>query len=180
MPISTSDLHQRLSVTTGSAGNSTAQGNVNNSLGKYMSTTDIVDASLDNLFDDVTGDENASSNVDYRCFFIFNNHGSLTLKSAVAWISANASSSTTKAIGLDPAGVVSATSASAQAATIANDTSAPAGVSFSSPTTKATGLSIGDIPAGSCQAIWVRRTATNSAATNSDGATIRAEGDTTA
>jgi hypothetical protein len=54
MPIATSDIKIKLSTKSGSAGNSTAQGNVNNSLGKYISTTELVDNSLNNLYDDIT------------------------------------------------------------------------------------------------------------------------------
>ena len=178
MAITSTDIKFKLSVTTGSAGNSTAQGDPNASLGKYISTTEIVDASANNLFDNISGDENAASDVEYRCFFVHNDHASLTLQSAVAWISAEVSGGASCAIGLDPAGVTAKGSASAQAATIANESSAPAGVSFSSPTTKGVGLSIGNIAAGSVQAIWVRRTAANTAAKDADGVTVRVEGDT--
>ena len=57
---------------------------------------------------------------------------------------------------------------------------APAGVTFSAPATKAAGLVIGDIPAGSAKAIWFRRTAANSAAIDNDGVTLNIAGDTTA
>lgn len=87
MPITTSDLHFRLSIKTGSAGNSLAQSDPNAALGKYVSTTDIVDATLNNLFDDISGDENAASTIDYRCFFVYNAHGSLTLQSPKVWLS---------------------------------------------------------------------------------------------
>lgn len=180
MAITTGDLLFKLSVTTGSAGDSTAQANPNNSLGKYVSTTAITDATLNNLFDDISGDSNAASEVDYRCFFIHNNHATLTLKSAKCWISAEVSGGASCAIGLDPAGVTAKGSSSAQAAIPANETTAPSGVSFSSPTNKSGGLSIGDIAAGSVQAIWIRRTAANSAALDNDGVTIRVEGDTSA
>lgn len=179
MPIASSDILYKLSTTAGAAGDSTAQGTPSNSFGKYMSTTQIVDNTLDNLFDDVTGDENAASNVDYMCFFVENNHATITWLNPIAWISAEGAG-TTHAIGLDPAGVVAKGSASAQAATIANDLAAPAGVTFSHPTTKPGGLAIGNMAPGTCQAIWVRRTAANGAALNSDGVTVRVEGDTTA
>ena len=39
MPISSTDLLFKYSVTTGSAGNSVSQGNPNASIGKYISTT---------------------------------------------------------------------------------------------------------------------------------------------
>jgi hypothetical protein len=81
---------------------------------------------------------------------------------------------------VDTTGVTAKGSASAQAKTVADENTAPAAQTFSSPTTKATGLAIGNIPAGSVAAIWVRRTAANTAAVNNDGVTIRCEGDTAA
>lgn len=180
MPITSSDILFKLSTKTGSAGNSQAQGNPNNSLGKYISTTAIVDNTLNNLFDNISGDENAASAVDYRCFFVHNAHGTLTLLGAVAWISAEVAGGASIAIGVDPAAASAIGSSSAQAAEIASETVAPAGVTFSSPTTKGAGISLGDIPPGQCRAIWVRRTAANSAPLDNDGATIRVEGDTAA
>lgn len=180
MAITASDILFKLSTTSGSAGNSTAQGNVNNSLGKYISTTEITDNTLNNLFDNISGDENAASTVDYRCFFVHNSHASLTWLSVVAWISAEVSGGASVAIGVDTTAASAIGSASAQALTVANETTAPAGVSFSTATTKGAGVSLGDIPAGQCRAIWVRRTAANNAAVDSDGATIRCEGDTAA
>ena len=257
MPIASSDILFKLSVTTGSAGNSTAQGDPNASLGKYISTTQITDNSANNLFDDVSGDENAASTVDYRCFFVHNNHGSLTLQSPKVWLSGprftaaasndtftanghgltdgmavrvdaelntdtlptgvnnsttyyivNSATNTFKlsatqggaaidltvdgtgavrkyfgtdeAIGIDTTAASAIGSASAQALTIANETTAPAGVTFSSPSTKAGGLSLGNLPNGQCRAIWVRRTAQNNGAFNSDGITVQVTGDTAA
>lgn len=179
MPIVAADILFRLSVTTG-PGNSTAQGNPNNSLGDFLSTTNIVDATDNNLFDDISGDENAASDVEYRGFFVYNNHGSLTWQSVVAWLSSEVAGGANAAIAIDGTGVTANNSASQQMEEVANENTAPSGESFSSPTTKGTGLSIGNIPAGSVQGIWVRRTATNSAAQNADGVTIRCEGDTAA
>ncbi|HEY9334362.1 MAG TPA: hypothetical protein VIQ79_08075, partial [Kribbella sp.] len=62
--------------------------------------------------------------------------------------------------------------------TIANKTTAPAGVTFSSPTNAATGVALGTIPAGQCKAFWVRRTAANTAALSNDGVTLAITGDT--
>lgn len=179
MPIVSGDIKFRLSVTTG-PGNSTAQGDPNASLGEFMSTTDLVDATVGNLFDNVSGDENAASDVEYRCLFIYNSHGTLTWQSPVVWISAEVGSGANAAIGIDTTAASANNSASAQAIEVANESTAPGGVSFSSPTTKGTGLALGDLDAGECRAIWIRRTATNSAAVDSDGVTITAEGDTAA
>lgn len=180
MPIIDTDILFKLSTTDGAAGNSLPQGSVNSSLGKYISTTEIVAATKNNLFDDITGDENASSVVDYRCFFVHNNHGTITWIAPVVWISAEVSGGANVEIGLDPAGVTAKGSSSAQAATIANELSAPSGVAFSAPATKSGGIVLSDIPAGSCAAVWVKRSAANTAAVNNDGFTVRVEGDTTA
>lgn len=178
MPVQSSDVLYKLSVTTGSAGNTTAQGNVNSSLGKYISTTQLTDNVLNNLFEDISGDENAASTVDYRCVFIHNAHASLSLTSTFLWISSEVALGASIAIGLDPAGATAVGSAPVQATTIANELAIPAGVSFSSPTSKGVGLNIGTLAAGQCIAFWIRRTAINNAALNNDGATFSVEGDT--
>lgn len=178
MAITATDILFKLSVTA-AAGDTTASTPAT-SLGDQISTTQITDATLHNLFDVVTGDENAASDVEYRCYFVHNNHATLTWENVVAWISGEVAGGAVAAIGLDPAGVTPKGQASAQAASIGAEGSAPAGVTFSAPTTKGTGLAIGNIPAGSVAAIWVRRSAANTAAVDSDGVTIRVEGDTAA
>lgn len=178
MPISSSDIKIKLSTTSGSAGNSISQGNVNNSLGKYISTTEITDNTINNLFDNVSGDENAASTIDYRCLFIHNSHASLTYYSAVVWLSSEVSGGASISIGVDTTTASAIDSSSAQAVLIANETTAPTGASFSAPTSKATGISIGDIPSGQCRAFWIKRTSSNSAAKTNDGVTISYSGDT--
>lgn len=178
MAITATDILFKHSVVA-AAGDTTA-GTPAGSLGDQISTTQLTDASLHNLFDVVTGDENAASDVEYRCFFVHNNHATLTWENVVAWISGETAGGAVAAIGLDPAGVTPKGQASPQAATIANESTAPAGVTFSAPTTKGTGLAIGNIPAGSVAAIWVRRSAANTAAQDLDGVIVRVEGDTAA
>lgn len=181
MPIASTDILLKLSVTTGTAGNQTAQPNPNLSLGKYISTTQITDATLNNIFDDISGDENAASTVDYRCIFAHNNHATLTLLGAIAWLFSEVAGGANTAIAADNIAPSAVGATAAQAAQIATETTAPTGVgAFASPTTKATGIALGDIGPGQCKAIWVRRSATNSTALNNDGVTIRVEGDTTA
>lgn len=178
MPITT-EILAKLSINTG-PGNSTAQADPNDSLGGFMSSTQLTAATLNNLFDDVSGDENAASDVEYRCLFFHNSHGSLALTSAKVWLQSETAGGANAAIALDGTGVVSATSASAQAERIANENTAPSGESFSSPTTKSGGLSIPSLGAGQVIAVWVRRSATNSGAQNLDGVVLRCEGDTAA
>jgi hypothetical protein len=169
MAITSSDIQFRLS---GGSGNTSPAA----SIGGAKSSTAIVDATVANLFDNVTGDESAAGDVEYRCFYVHNNHGSLTWQSVVVWIYTNTpSTDTTCAIGLAVAAVNATESATA------DESSAPASVTFSTPTTKGAGLAIGDIPFGQHKAIWVRRTVTAAAsAYDSDSVIIRCEGDTAA
>lgn len=178
--ITATDIHFRGSTTAGAAGNSTAFGGAGTSLGKYITNADYTDASLNNLFDDVTGDQNAASQVDYQCMFVYNAHGTLQWISPVAWLSSEVAGGTSAAIGVDTTAASALGSASAQAVTIASKTTAPAGASFSAPTTKGTGIAVGSLNAGQVRAIWVRRTAANTSAVDNDGVTIRVEGDTAA
>jgi hypothetical protein len=176
--ITASDILYKFSVSA-AAGNTTS-GTAAGSLGDQISTTQITDASLHNLFDVITGDENAASEAEYRCFFVHNNHATLTWENVVVWLSAEVAGGAVAAISVDTTGVTVLGSGSAQAKTVADENTAPATQTFSSPTTKGAALSIGNIPAGSVAAIWVRRTAANTAAVNNDGVTIRCEGDTAA
>jgi hypothetical protein len=181
MAIVAGDILYKYSVLTGSAGNSQA-GTAAGSLGKYISTTQITTATLHNLFDVITGDENAASEAEYRCIFVHNNHGSLALQNAVVWLQSEVAGGAAIAIAIDDLAASAIGSAGAQADQIADENTAPgAGVgAFSSPTTKGAGLSLGTINAGSCRAIWIRRTAANTAALDNDGVTLRVEGDTAA
>ena len=183
MAITAGEILVKLSTTAGAAGNTTAQADVNQSLGKYMSTTQITDASLNNLFDDLTGSENAAggSEVEYRCFFFENSNATLTLQNAKVYlVGGDPAGGATMAIALDGTGVVPRGQAGAQAEQIANESTAPSGEAFSAPSTYAGGLTpgAGSIPPQQCFAVWVRRTAANSAAVNPDTLVVRLEGDT--
>jgi len=179
MPIVASDVLFKLSTLAGSAGDSTASTPAA-SLGKYVSTSQWV-SGTNALFDNVSGDENAASVVDYRCFFVHNNHASLTLENAVVYLSAEVAGGANVALAVDNIAATAKGSTSAQAAQIASETTAPSSVgAFSSPTTKAAGLALGSIGPGQVRAVWVRRSAANSAAINADGFTVAVAGDTAA
>jgi hypothetical protein len=172
------DILLKYSIKTGSAGNSTASA-ASTSLGKYISTTAWAGSVLNDLFDDISGTENAASTVDYRCIFVHNNNGANSYENAVVYLSAEVSGGASIAIAIDNVAASAIGSSSAQADQIANETTAPTAVgAFSSPTTAGTGLSLGTIPVGQCRAVWVRRTAANSAALSADGVTISVTGDT--
>src|SRR3990167_761864 len=124
MAIIATDIKFKFSVKTGAAGNSTA-GTAAGSLGKYISTTEITDATSNNLFDDVTGDENAASDVEYRCIFIHNAHATLTWETVVVWLSAEVGGGAVAAIAIDDFAASPIGQASAQADVIADEDTAP-------------------------------------------------------
>lgn len=178
MAITASDVDFYFSVSA-AAGDTTA-GTAAGSLGDQISTTVIPAATLHALFDKITGDENALSEAEYRCIFIRNNHATLTWENVVVWLSAETAGGAVAAISVDTTATSDADAATAQAKTVADENTAPASQTFSAPTTKATGLSIGNLAPDEVHGIWVRRTAANTAAVNNDGVTIRCEGDTAA
>lgn len=181
MAIVAADIKFKLSILTGAAGNA-ATSTPAGSLGKYISTSELSGTALNNLFDDISGAENAASDVEYRCVFVHNAHATLSLQNAVVYLSAEVGGGAGIAIAVDDVTESLIGGASAQADEIADEGTAPgAGVgAFSSPTTAGTGLSLGTIQAGYCRAFWVKRTAANSAALDADGVTFAVSGDTAA
>lgn len=177
MPITASDVEFRRSTTAGSAGDSTPQADPNAALGKYLATT-VAPPGIRGVFDDISGAENAASDVEYRCLFITNLHPTITWGDVKLWLASETAGGADLAIGVDPAGVSDNDSAAAQAATIANESTAPAGVTFSSPTTMETALDLGDIGPDQAAAFWARRTAADTPAINGDGGIFRIGGDT--
>lgn len=177
MPIANTDIKFKYATAVGSAGNSGA-GSANSSLGKYISTTEITDSTLNALFDDVSGTENAALDTEYRCVFVHNAHATLTLVAPILWVPSQVADGCNITVGLDPTAPSVIASATAQAVVSATEQDAPAGVVFSLPPDKAGGLALASIPAGQCAAFWVRRVASNSDAMNGDGFSFRLEGDT--
>jgi hypothetical protein len=184
MPILSTDILFLLSAPGASAGYAQT-GTVYNSLGKYCSTTQISSTPLDNLFTDLTGAENAASQVDYQCVFILNNTSSGdTALNGVVWLplSGFVTGGANITMATDNIGATSKTSSSAQAAVIANSTTAPTGVSsYVAPSsTNSGGLSVPNLAPGSVFAVWIKRSATNSAPVNNDGFVIEYDFDTAA
>lgn len=140
------------------------------SAGGAISATEVVDNTLNNLFDDVSGDEAAAGLVDYRKIFAKNEHASLTWQDVKVWIS----SLTTSAD--DEIDVSLSTNLTGSNAT--GD-----GQSYVRPTSKvhADVLSVGDLAASGYVDIWIRRTVgAGASAATANEATINSEGDTAA
>jgi hypothetical protein len=147
-------------------------------LGGYVSTTQWHGGVLDDLFSDITGAENFSGQVDYRCVFLLNSNGTDTLTSPVLWFSGSVAGGALKFFGVDPTAPSPVGSSSPQAVTIANSTTPPSGVVFHNPTSYATGIGLSNLPPNYVVAIWFQREAINSAAINNDGFTLSVQGNT--
>ena len=162
MPITSAEIVYRLS---GGAANS----NANASLGGAKSSS-VVPAGL---FDDVSSAESAAGDIEYRCIYVHNANATLTMQNAVVYIQANTTGSRI-AIGVGSSAV------NGTEQTVADEGTAPAGVTFSQPATKGAGLALGNIPAGQHRAVWVRRTIGAATPASNDTYTLRVECDTAA
>ncbi len=172
MSVSASDIKVRYSTTAGSAGNSNT-GTAAGSLGKYISTTDAT-GSTNVFFDDVSSAEASAGLTEYRCVFVLNDHATDSALNVQVQVVSEVSGGGVTTAALDNIATSAKGSASAQAAQIAGDTSAPSGVgSFVT-----TALSIGTLAAGQCKAVWLRRVVgASTGAIVGDGFTLRTTGD---
>lgn len=178
MSITTSDLKFYYSVVTGAAGDSTA-GTAGGSLGKFCSQTPV-GSGAGAFFDDVSGSENAAMESEYRCFFLRNDHATLTATNVTVFMQSQVAGGADCAIALDNIAASAKGASAAQAAQIASEDVAPTGVGSFSTTAvdDASGLVVGSLAPGQVKAIWVKRTTTNSAALDNDGLTLGYDFDT--
>lgn len=177
-----------LSAPAASVGFATAA-TVGNSWGGWFSTSALSSTPLDNLFTDITGSENAASQVDYACLFVLNNTSSgNSMLNSVAWLptASDVAGGATLQIAVDPTAASVKTSSSLQAVKITSATVAPAGVSgwvsdtSTSPVSPSytNGAVLGTIAPGYVRAIWIKRSAANTAPVNNDGGGIEIDFDT--
>lgn len=153
MPIASTDIKLRRA---GAAG-----------LGGAISAIDVGSA----IFDNVLAAESAAGDTEYRCAYWLNS-GAVAWDNVVAWIAANTpSASSIIEIGLG----TSAVNGTEQ--TVANEQTAPVGVTFGPAVTKAAGVALGNLPAAGWRAVWFRRTVgAGAAASAGDTWTPYAEG----
>ena len=162
MPITSAEIVYRLS---GGAANS----NANASIGGAKSST-VVPAAL---FDDVTSAESAAGDTEYRCIYVHNANGALTMQNAVLWITANTTANRI-AVGVGSSAI------NGTEQTVADENTAPTGVTFNQPTTKGAAIALGNIPPGQHRAVWMRRAITAASAASNDTYSLRVECDTAA
>ena len=171
MPASASDIKFFLS---GGASNS----DPDDSRGGVISSFELVNGTLENLFDVVSLSEASTGHEDYRCFYIKNINLTDSIFDIRAWIETNTPSpTTTVAIGADPAGVGDGVTTGV-AVTIVGEVTAPAGVVFTTPGNAGAGVPGGvTLLPEQCIAIWVRRTiSAGTSPVPSDDCRIRVRG----
>lgn len=165
MPISSRNLRFYLS---GGAENT----NPNASLGGPRSQT-LVSSKLNGLFDDVTGDEAATGETEYRCVYFVNEDIDIDgLLDPIVWIAQQTPSSRTRIeIGLDRQNKVTPA--------LENAHSTPDDIEFSDPAAKKVGRALGGTyHTGDFVALWVRRTVLPGAPAGEEQAILRIAGDT--
>lgn len=145
MSIASGDFVTRLS-----GGASNADGDA--SLGGAKSS-EVASTSLDQLFDAADAAEALAGDVEYRCVYLHNGNATGTMTDATVHIASNTPLADNNiAIGVGTAAV------NATEQTIANESTAPSGVTFSAPTSQGTALALGTLMPGQHKAIWIRRT----------------------
>lgn len=146
------------------------------SLGDAISSTELTNNSLHNLFDKVTATEASSGDTEYRCVYIKNENGhSLTFTDPVLYIDTDSTSADTS---IEVAVADEGKNATVQ--TIANESTAPTGESFTSATGVGNGESYTSLDDGDYIGIWIKRVVDASAtALADDTAVIGTRGETT-
>lgn len=136
----------------------------NSSLGG-TTTTNEIPGMTHNVFDWVSESEAGLGDTEYRAIDIKNDSITDNLQSVVVWL-ANQGSYSTVSYGYDGTATQS----------VATESTAPSGITFSSGTTKATGVSLGNMNAGTKKRVWLRRVIPVGATHNTDNPSLRVEG----
>ena len=131
------------------------------SLGGVSSSVALSATALNNLFNDITPAERTAGVIKYRALSLYNSGADAATAIAAYMSTITSSTDTNLAFGLD-----------STTGTIADENTAPSGVSFANYTSSSK-LSISDIAAAGAQRIWFRLTVAAGATNDSsDGGTI--------
>lgn len=107
---------------------------------------------VNEMFDNISSAESFAGDVEYRCYYIKNTHSTDTAFGVKVWIQDQPAGADTIKLAVDTAGV------NGTATTAANESTAPAGQTFSTPASQGTGLLLGDLTPGDYAAFWIERT----------------------
>jgi len=146
------------------------------SLGGAASTTTQTGSSINDLWDDISAAETLAGDTEYRCIYVKNTHGSLTLTGSIIWIETQTPSTDTSVeISLGTSSI------NGTEQTVANESTAPTGTTFTALTGSGNALTIGDLAAGATKAIWIKRIVTSAgSAYNADSYVLKVRGETAA
>ena len=169
MAIAASDIKLRIS------GSSASATDVNGSFGGAMSTVSggiIVTNVLNNDMDDITSAEASSGITIYHNYYYKNEHGSLTYISPKFYIDTQTNSGDTSV-----AMALVAEAKNVATTRLANETTAPSGITFTTPANYAGGIAIGSLDAADYRGIWVKYIVGSSASAVLDAYTLGIQGD---
>jgi len=129
-----------------------------NGLGGAITATESVSGVSGNVFDVFSGAETAAGGTFYACIYLKNEHASLTAQNVLAWVE-----SETDHGGVNASLAIGSSAINGVEQTVADENTAPAGVTFSDTDTTTAGaavadpsFSIPDVPFGEHQALWLR------------------------
>jgi hypothetical protein len=146
------------------------------SIGGVKSSVPLASSALNNLFDDVTGQEAVDGEDEYRLLYFENIDTDVNgLADPLLWISTQPPGDDDLGVGIADAGK------SGEETAISDEFTAPADVSFSAPTSKGTGLALPDGPyvQNEYVGVWFKRhVPSGSGVTLSDACVFIVEGDT--
>ena len=169
MAIAASDIKLRIS------GSSASATDPNGSYGGAMSTVSggiIVTNVLNNDMDDITSAEASSGITIYHNYYYKNEHGSLTYISPKFYIDTQTNSGDTSV-----AMALVAEAKNVATTRLTNETTAPSGITFTTPANYAGGIAIGSLDAADYRGIWVKYIVGSSASAVLDAYTLGIQGD---
>lgn len=122
-------------------------------LGGAITGTESVSGVAGNVFNTFLGDETLAGGTFYHCVYLKNTNGTLTASTVKAYVdSETVHTGVNVEIGLGSSAI------NGVEQTVANETTAPASVTFADADGVGNALAIADIPAGQHKAIWVKVT----------------------
>ena len=153
-----------------SGGTSNTDSNL--SIGNGISNTQIQSNLNNSLLPDITVTQALSGIVLYRCFYVRNLNGTQMLSAPKIWISANTISASDEIdIGLGTA------DKNGTEPPIANQTTAPVGVTFVHPTSEVIALDLPSLNPNDYKSMWARITVqSNADAINQNACIVKVKG----
>jgi len=122
------------------------------STGGAMSNVSVTDATLNNTWDDVATAQSISGVTEYRCFYLYNSHATLTAYSCEMWIDSQTPAGDTIEIAKG-----SAAAGGTEQGPLAAETTAPTAVTFTLAPDQESALPLGDIPPLTGRSVWIKR-----------------------